>query len=39
LLAGDKTKTETLRTVKSALLNEAISQGARETGLPDDQIQ
>lgn len=39
LLAGDKAKTETLRNVKSALLNEAISQGARETGLPDDQIK
>src|SRR3954447_144609 len=39
LLAGDKAKTETLRNIKSALLNEAISQGARETGLSDDQIQ
>jgi uncharacterized protein len=39
LLAGDKAKTETLRGVKSALLNEVISQGARETGLSDDQIQ
>jgi uncharacterized protein len=39
LLSGDKAKTETLRNVKSALLNEAISQGARETGLSDVQIQ
>jgi uncharacterized protein YqeY len=39
LLSGDKAKTETLRHVKSALLNEAISQGARETGLSDVQIQ
>jgi hypothetical protein len=39
LLSGDKTKAETLRTVKSALLNEAISQGARQTGLSDEQIQ
>jgi uncharacterized protein YqeY len=39
LLAGDKAKTETLRTVKSVLLNEAISQGARETGLSDEQVQ
>ena len=39
LLSGDKAKAETLRTVKSVLLNEAISQGARETGLPDEQIQ
>lgn len=39
LLAGDKTKAETLRNIKSALLNEAISQGARETGLSDEQVQ
>jgi uncharacterized protein YqeY len=39
LLAGDKTKTETLRTIKSALLNEAIAQNARDTGLSDEQIQ
>lgn len=39
LLSGDKAKAETLRNVKSALLNEAISQGARETGLSDDQAQ
>jgi uncharacterized protein YqeY len=39
LLAGDKQTVETLRGLKSALLNEAISQNARDTGLPDDQIQ
>jgi uncharacterized protein YqeY len=39
LLAGDKHKVETLRNVKSALLNEAISAGARETGLSDEQVQ
>jgi uncharacterized protein YqeY len=39
LLSGDKSKVETLRTVKSALLNEAISAGARDTGLSDEQIQ
>ncbi|HXY18198.1 MAG TPA: GatB/YqeY domain-containing protein [Candidatus Nitrosopolaris sp.] len=39
MLAGDKTKTETLRTVKSALLNEAIAAGARESGLSDEQAQ
>jgi uncharacterized protein YqeY len=39
LLAGDKAKVETLRTIKSSLLNEAISQGARETGLSDEQVQ
>lgn len=39
LLAGDKTTAETLRNLKSAILNEAISQNARDTGLPDEQIQ
>jgi uncharacterized protein YqeY len=39
LLAGDKAKAETLRGLKSALLNEAIAQNARETGLSDEQIQ
>jgi len=39
LLAGDKPKAETLRGIKSALLNEAIAQGARDTGLKDEQVQ
>jgi uncharacterized protein YqeY len=39
LLAGDKAKAETLRNIKSALLNEAIAQGARDSGLADEQIQ
>lgn len=39
MLAGDKAKAETLRGVKSALLNEAIATGARDTGLNDDAIQ
>jgi len=39
LLAGDKQKAETLKGVKSALLNEMISLGAREHGLTDDQVQ
>jgi uncharacterized protein YqeY len=39
LLAGDKAKAETLRGLKSALLNEAIATGARDTGLSDDTIQ
>ena len=39
LLSGDKPKVETLRGIKSALLNEAIAQNARETGLSDEQIQ
>jgi uncharacterized protein YqeY len=39
LLAGDKAKAETLRGIKSALLNEMISQGARDSGLSDVHIQ
>ncbi len=37
MLAGDKKKAETLRTLKSALQNEAIAQNAREEGLSDEQ--
>ena len=39
LLGGDKAKTETLRNLKSAVLNEAIAQNARDSGLSDEQIQ
>lgn len=39
LLGGDKATAETLRGIKSALLNETIAQGARDSGLSDDQIQ
>jgi uncharacterized protein YqeY len=39
LLSGDKIKAETLRTLKSAILNEAISQNARDSGLSDEQVQ
>jgi uncharacterized protein YqeY len=39
MLAGDKAKAETLRGIKSALLNESISLGARDSGLTDDQVQ
>ena len=39
MLAGDKLTAETLRGLKSAILNEAIAQNARDSGLPDDQIQ
>lgn len=39
LLGGDKKKVETLRVIKSALLNEAIAKGARDSGLSDEQIQ
>lgn len=39
LLAGDKITAETLRGLKSAILNEAIAQNARDSGLSDEQIQ
>lgn len=39
LLAGDKHKAETLRGLKSALLNETISLNARDQGLNDEQVQ
>lgn len=39
LLAGDKVKVETLRGLKSAILNEAIAQNAKDKGLDDEQIQ
>lgn len=39
LLAGDKTKVETLRGLKSAILNETIAQGVKDTGLKEEQIQ
>ena len=39
MLAGDKTKAETLRGLKSAILNEAIAAGTKDTGLTDEQIQ
>jgi uncharacterized protein YqeY len=39
LLSGNKTKAETLRNLKSAILNEAISQNAHDSGLSDEQIQ
>jgi len=39
LLSGDKPKAETLRGLKSALLNEAIAQNARDSGLSDELIQ
>jgi uncharacterized protein YqeY len=39
LLSGDKETTETLRNVKSALLNEAINTGTRDSGLSEQQFQ
>lgn len=39
LLAGDKVKAETLKGIKNALQYEAVAQNARDSGLPDEQIQ
>lgn len=39
LLAGDKLKVETLRGLKSAILNETIAQNAKDSGLSDEQVQ
>lgn len=39
LLSGDKVTTEALRNLKSALLNEAISEGVRDSGLSDEKAQ
>lgn len=38
MLAGNKTLTETLRGLKSAILNAEIYQDSREQGLSDDEI-
>ena len=39
LLAGDKLKVETLRSMKNAILYETVSQNLRDTGLSDEQTQ
>lgn len=39
LLGGDKVTAEALRTIKSNLLNEAISSGVRDSGLSDEDAQ
>ena len=39
LLAGDKTKTGTLRVLKSALQYEAVALGVQAKGLDDEQAQ
>lgn len=39
LLSGEKLKSETLRVIKSVILNEEIAQNKRNTGLPDDAIR
>jgi uncharacterized protein YqeY len=38
LLGGDKEKTSVLRGLKSAVLYEEVAKGARDSGLPEDQI-
>ncbi len=38
LLGGDKLKSETLRVIKSVVLNEEIAQNKREQGLTDEEI-
>lgn len=38
LLGGDKSRAEVLRGLKSALLNEKIAKGLRNTGLTDEQV-
>jgi uncharacterized protein len=39
MLAGDKSRVEVLRGLKAAILNEEVSKGVRDAGLPDEQIQ
>jgi uncharacterized protein YqeY len=39
MLSGDKLKAETLRGLKSAILNEIIATGAKDKGLSDEQIE
>lgn len=38
MLSGDKTLAETLRGIKSAVLNVEIAEGKREAGLSDDDM-
>lgn len=38
LLAGDKNRALTLRSLKSAILNVEVAKGLRESGLPDSEI-
>jgi uncharacterized protein YqeY len=39
MLARDAFRTETLRGLKAAILNEEVAKGARETGLGDEAIE
>jgi len=38
LLAGDKTKAETLRLLKSVLLNFKVANGSRDRAMTDDEV-
>lgn len=38
LLAGDSTKTTTLRGLKASLLNVKVAQGKRDSGLSDEEV-
>lgn len=38
MLAGDKVLTETLRGLKSAILNIEVAENKRDTGLPDNEV-
>lgn len=39
LLGGDRFVTETLRTLKAAVLNEEVAQHKRDTGLGDEEVE
>lgn len=39
MLARDAFRTETLRGLKAAILNEEVAKGARETGLGDEAVE
>lgn len=39
LLSGDKPKVTALRSLKAIILDSEVSTGARETGLPDTEIE
>lgn len=39
MLAGNKDRTEVLRGLKAAILQEEVAKGIRGSGLPDDQIE
>jgi uncharacterized protein YqeY len=39
LLAGDKVRATTLRTLKAVLLNDKVAKGKRDSGLSDEEVQ